>query len=122
MSRVDPLLWVQDMLSHAEEASALAVGLTRESLESDRLRQLALVRLLEIVGEAASQVTADLRARHPQIPWTGITRFRNRMTHGYHAIDLDIVWAVANDDLPPLITQLQEVIRQETSASEPGSG
>jgi uncharacterized protein with HEPN domain len=116
MSKVDPTLWIQDMLSHAREAHAPAAGLSRELLETDRIRQLALVRLLEIVGEAATHVPEEVRARHPEVPWTGITRFRNRMIHGYHAIDLDIVWAVARADLPPLIEQLEQVLGDEAGA------
>jgi uncharacterized protein with HEPN domain len=64
----------------------------------------------EVVGEAASQIPQEERGRHPEIPWSGITRFRNRMIHGYDFVNLDIVWAIANDDLPPLIAQLEAIL------------
>ncbi|HEU4752832.1 MAG TPA: HepT-like ribonuclease domain-containing protein [Armatimonadota bacterium] len=98
------------MLDLAREASALATSRSRAELETDRLFQLALERLLELIGEAASQIAPAERANHPQVPWSGITRFRNRLIHGYDVIDYDIVWAVANDDLPPLIQQIELIL------------
>ena len=80
------------MLDHANEAVALAQGRTRADLDSDRLLELALVRLLEIVGEAANRVPQGVRAMYPDIPWPQIVALRNRLIHGYDAVDLDILW------------------------------
>jgi uncharacterized protein with HEPN domain len=67
-------------------------GKTRPDLDRDRLLNLALVRLLEIVGEAASRMPQEERARHPEIPWSDIVSLRNRLIHGYDEVDFDILW------------------------------
>jgi uncharacterized protein with HEPN domain len=101
------------MLGHAREAVALADGKTRTDLDRDRLLELALVRLLEIVGEAASRVPDEDRTRHPEIPWPQIVGLRNRLIHGYDAVDMDILWQIIEYDLPPLIAALEAILSQE---------
>ena len=73
---------------------------------------LAIVRLLEIAGEAATHVSEPVQDALPGIPWQQITGARNRLIHGYFDVDLDIVWAIVQDDLPPLIAQLERVLAQ----------
>ncbi len=79
------------MLDHAREAITLTRGKTRADLDSDRLLSLALVRLLEIVGEAAGRVSKEECALHPEIPWPQIIGLRNRLIHGYDAVDHNIL-------------------------------
>ena len=114
MSKHDTLIRLQDMLDHALEASALMQGRTRSDLNADRVLSLALVRLLEIVGEAANRIPAEVQVQHPDIPWREIIGLRNRLIHGYGAIDLDIVWRIIMADLPPLIKALEKAIQDET--------
>jgi|SRR5918911_1836553 uncharacterized protein with HEPN domain len=95
------------MLEHAKEAVSFAEDRTREDLYTDRLLNLALTRLLEVIGEAAGRVPVELRAQHPGIPWPQIVGLRNRLTHGYDSIDLDILWQIVTRDLPPLIASLE---------------
>ena len=113
MPRRTSYLPLRHMLDHAREAVALAQGKTRADLDSDRLLELALVRLLEIVGEAASRVPGDECARYPEIPWPQIVGLRNRLIHGYDAVDMDILWQIIEYDLPPLITALEKILSQE---------
>ena len=70
---------------------------------------LALVKDIEILGEAAYQVTPDTRGQAPRIPWDDIIGMRHRLVHAYFDIDLDILWKTAKEDLPPLITELERV-------------
>ncbi|MBI4582161.1 MAG: DUF86 domain-containing protein [Planctomycetes bacterium] len=98
------------MLDHSREAVELARESTREDLNDNRLLQLGLVRLVEIVGEAASRVTADTRRHHPHIPWAQITSMRNRLVHGYDFVDYDILWQTVTEDLPPLVGQLEHIL------------
>ena len=98
------------MLEHAREAITLTRGKTRADLDNDRVLSLALVRLLEIVGEAAGRVSEDVYARHPDIPWSQIIGLRNRLIHGYDAVDYDILWQIIIDDLPALVTMLETVL------------
>lgn len=98
------------MLDHAREAMVLVQGKTRADLDSDRLLNLALVRLLEIIGEAANRIPEQEQARHPEIPWRQIVSLRNRLIHGYDSVDFDILWQIVTEDLPPLIASLEGII------------
>lgn len=95
------------MLDHAVEAVELCRDRARADLDADRLLNLALVRLIEIVGEAANRVSEPTQAAHPQIPWREIIGMRNRIVHGYDEVDFDILWAVIREDLPALVDRLK---------------
>jgi uncharacterized protein with HEPN domain len=105
---------LRHMLDHAREATALVQGKTRSDLDSDRVLNLALIRLLEIVGEAANRVSKEARALHPEIPWPQIIGLRNRLIHGYDAVDNDILWQILVHDLPALVTTLEAVLEEGT--------
>lgn len=94
------------MLEHAREAIQLVERLSRHDLDENRVVSLALVRLLEIVGEAAAKVTPETRARIPAVPWTEIVGLRNRLIHGYDSVDLDVLWRIIEGDLPALVSVL----------------
>jgi len=100
------------MLEHAREAVAMARGRRRADLDSDRQFNLALVRLLEIIGEAANRVPEDQRARIPNIPWPQIVGLRNRLIHGYDEVDFDILWQIVSNDLPTLIEVLEAALHE----------
>lgn len=110
MTRRDDELTLRQMRQHAMEAIDLLQGRTEHALETDRILGLAIVRLLEIVGEAAARVSADTRQRNPGIPWAEIVGLRNRLIHGYDAVDMAIVWEVATKDLPDLISELEKAL------------
>jgi uncharacterized protein with HEPN domain len=110
MSHRDDLIRLRHMLDHAVEAVEMVQGRTRGDLDRDRQLNLALVRLLEIVGEAASKVSNEFRSLHPSIPWVEISGLRNRLIHGYDAVDFDILWEILHHDLPPLIMDLRLIL------------
>lgn len=110
MTRHDDNVSLHQMLDHAREARALVAGKAREDLDRDRILELALSRLVEIVGEAARRVSPERRSQHAEIPWSEIIGLRNRLTHGYDAINLDILWGVVANDLATLIEQLEKVV------------
>ena len=101
------------MLDAAREAVGLAEGRTADEIQRDRLRQLSIERLLEIIGEAAAQAPIDLRKANPDIPWTRIVGMRNEIIHGYSSIDIEIVVKTVNENLPALITQLEDALKRE---------
>ena len=113
MSRHDPLVRVRHMLDHAREAVAMVRNRSRTDLDTDRMLNLALVRLMEIVGEAAAWVPAEFQSRYPQVPWRDVADLRNRLIHGYDTINFDILWTIIRDDLPPLVEQLEAIIQEE---------
>lgn len=98
------------MLDHAREAVAMIQGKERLDLNSDRMLELSLVRLVEIIGEASARVGTESKEKYPSIPWLQIVGIRNRLVHGYDAVDLDILWDTIIDDLPPLIAELEKIL------------
>ncbi|MGD0954407.1 MAG: HepT-like ribonuclease domain-containing protein [Methanotrichaceae archaeon] len=96
--------------NHAREAIKLSEGKSSEELVDDRVLGLAIVRLMEIVGEAANRVPKEEQSRHPEIPWTQIIGLRNRLIHGYDAIDYEILWNILNHDLPELVQSLERTL------------
>lgn len=111
MTRVHDRDRLGDMRAHAAEAVALLNGRRRADLAADRVLALALTRLLEIVGEAAARITVETRQRHEEIPWADIVGLRNRLIHGYGEVDLNILWDIVHDDLPSLISVLDDILR-----------
>ena len=107
MTQHDDRVRLVHMLESAVEAEEMALGQQREGLDSNRMLQLALTRLLEIVGEAATRVSRTAREKYPQVPWSQIVALRNRLIHGYAAVDLDILWDIIQHDLPPPIKALR---------------
>ena len=111
MTQHDARVCLQQMLDHAKEALDLLAAKDKNDLASDRVLELALVRLVEIVGEAASRLSPEDQARYPSIPWREIIGMRNRLVHGYDAIDLNVLWDTIRIDLPPLIDELKRSLK-----------
>ncbi|MBM2812219.1 MAG: uncharacterized protein HW416_2978 [Chloroflexi bacterium] len=122
MTRHDDRVTLRQMLDHAEEAIAALGDRSKPELEADRFLGLVLVRLAEIVGEAARRLSDDLRQRHPEAPWPQIIGLRNRLIHGYDQVDVGVVWDVVHNDFPTLAAQLRRVLEQEPSAGGGASG
>jgi uncharacterized protein with HEPN domain len=97
------------MLDAAREAIEFAQGRTRVDLNSDRKLVLALVKDIEIIGEAAYQVSQFARDQLPGIPWDDIIGMRHRLVHAYFDINLDILWRTVQEDLPSLIAKLESI-------------
>jgi len=112
MSQHKSTVSLRHMLDHALEAVAMTKGKTRADLDKDRQLNLAVVRLLEIVGEAASRIPKEHQARYAGISWSEIISLSNRLIHGYDTVDFDILWQVVNQDLPRLIKALKEILHE----------
>ncbi len=104
---------LQHMLDAAKEAMDFAKAHGRSDLNTNRMLTLALVKSIEIVGEAASKLGPELRAQYPDIPWQDIVGMRNRLIHAYFDVDLDRVWDTVTDDLPPLTAALDAILKNE---------
>ena len=109
----DDTIRLRHMLDAARQAILFVQGRTRTDLDRDTMLMLALVKLVEIVGEAASQVTDMGRAKAPDIPWADITSMRHRLVHAYFDINLDILWQTVEHDLPTLIVLLEQALNRE---------
>lgn len=109
----DDEIRLRHILDAARQALDFARDETRASLDKDRKLEFALVKAIEIVGEAASQVSTESRENLPQIPWSNIIGMRNRLIHAYFDINLDILWKTITEELPPLIAELEKILASE---------
>jgi uncharacterized protein with HEPN domain len=100
------------MLEVAREASSFAAKRDRRDLDTDRMLVLALVKSIEIIGEAGARVSEEGRAATPDLPWPEIVAMRNRLVHAYFDVNLDIVWETVRKDLPALIIVLQDALNE----------
>jgi uncharacterized protein with HEPN domain len=91
---------LKDMLDMAVETRTLTRGRGRKDPDANRLLSLSLVRLLEIVGEAAANVSPDFRSKHPEVPWGAIVGTRNRLVHAYSDVNLDVVRSTIEERHP----------------------
>jgi uncharacterized protein with HEPN domain len=99
------------MLDHAGEAVNMIAGKAPEDLGKERMLELALIRLVEVIGEAAARVSEAGQAKYPEIPWREVIGMRNRLIHGYDSVDLSVLWDTVELDLPPLIAQLEKILK-----------
>lgn len=105
---------LRHILGAAREAIAFSRNRSREDLNRDRMLNLSLVHLLEIIGEAARGVSPAFRGGHSEIPWEKMVGMRDRLIHGYFDINLDVVWETVSEDLPPLVAQLESLLASES--------
>jgi uncharacterized protein with HEPN domain len=110
MTRRDDRVLFGHMLDAAERARRSVAGVDKSSFEANETLQLALTRLIQIIGEAARDVSPQGRSSLPQTPWAQIVGMRHRLVHDYDNVDLNILWDVVQQSLPPLITALGEVV------------
>lgn len=105
---------VRHILDAAREALAFVEGRSRADLDADHMLGLALVRLLEIIGEAARGVSGTLREAHPEVAWNKMAGMRDRLVHGYFDVNLEVVWETVTRDLPLLIAQIEKIAGSDT--------
>jgi uncharacterized protein with HEPN domain len=101
----------QHMLDAAEAAVSHLSNSYRDDLDHNRLLLNGIVRELEILGEAASQVTQNVREQYPQLPWREMIGLRNRLIHAYFDVNNSAIWLVVKESLPPLIVQVKQILK-----------
>ncbi len=109
MSRDDAYLF--DILDSARGALNYMRGKKHADLATNPMLQDAVVRRLEIIGEAASRVSPETQAKYPQLPWQAMKGTRNRVIHQYDSVDIDIIWEITQKDLPALVQQLEKIVK-----------
>lgn len=110
MSQRDDDITLLQIRDAARKVLVLTTGRSRTELDSDWIVPLALMQLLQIIGEATRRLSEGFRLRHPEIPWARIVSLRNRLIHGYDTIDHDRLWIVATDDVPALVRGLDQIL------------
>ncbi|PIN89782.1 DUF86 domain-containing protein [Candidatus Pacearchaeota archaeon CG10_big_fil_rev_8_21_14_0_10_32_14] len=103
------VLFINDILNSIKKIESFSKDLTENELSSNELKQFAITRALEIIGEAAKNIPDSFRNQYKEIPWKDIAGMRDVITHSYFNVDLDIVWRVIQKDLPILKNQIQKV-------------
>ena len=106
---------IRHILDAARKAAAFAQGRTRGELDEDDMLVFALVKAIEIVGEAANQITPATKEELDFIPWADIVGMRNRLVHAYYDINLETLWRTVQDDLPKLVSQLEPLLPETES-------
>ena len=113
MATTEDITRLKHMLEAAQKAMYFTQDRSRRDLDADEVLTLAMVRLLEIVGEAARNISDSIKDKYPAVPWKPIAGTRDRLIHGYFDVDLDIVWQIITADLPPLTSSLEQILHDE---------
>ncbi len=103
-----------DMLIAGEKIERFIGELDQDQFEKSELHQSAVIRELQVLGEAARQVSEVTRTAHPEIEWVTIIGMRNRVVHEYFRIDFDLMWRTLQEDIPVLVERLKPLIPPET--------
>jgi uncharacterized protein with HEPN domain len=102
--------YVEDILDEMNKAESLLDGVPYEQFEADFRINYALVRILEIIGEAAKRLPDAVRQRYSDIPWRSMAGMRDRVIHGYDRVDLQVVWDVVKQDIPRLKPRVEQIL------------
>jgi uncharacterized protein with HEPN domain len=109
----DDWVYVGHMLDMCLQAHDILSGKDRSDYDQDVVLRLALTHLVQVIGEAAQQVSKEFQSAHPQIPWREIIGMRHRIVHDYLNVDEDVVWEVVHSDLPQLTSILKNILPPE---------
>jgi len=112
MSRHDPRVTLRQIADHARRAQALCAERTLGQLRADWQATLALERAIEVLGEAVKRMPMELRDKHPEIPWKQIAGTRDYLIHAYDAVDYQLLWDAVQNDVPPLLAAVEEILRE----------
>lgn len=110
MSYKDWRVRIDDMLEAIERSSSYLDGMGLAAFQADQRTQDAVARNLEIIGEAASKMPADVRQRHPLVPWDALAEMRHILIHEYHSVDPAILYGTIADELPPMVVLLKATL------------
>ncbi len=105
----DDLVYIDHMFSMSQKAVEAVQGKDRKYFDNDLTLQMGITHFIQVIGEAASRVTADFQAAHPEIPGRQIIGTRHRIVHDYMNIDEDVVWEIVSTDLPSLLPLLERI-------------
>jgi uncharacterized protein with HEPN domain len=110
MSRHNDQVPLQHMIDYIKQGIALSADKSRDDLDTNVLFELAMVRVVEVIGEAAARVSDEFQGQHPEIPWRQIIGVRNRLIHGYDQIHKDVLWKILKSDLPELLPKIERTL------------
>jgi len=109
----DDDLYLGHMLDMTSKVLELTSGVDKPTFDEDEKLQLALVHLIQVIGEAARRVSPECKAEHPEIPWGAIVGMRHKVVHDYMGVDIEVVWDTVQNDLPMLAPMLEKLVPDE---------
>ena len=101
--------YLHDLLDASEKVAEFIRGMTQSQFLEDEKTQFAVVRGLEIIGEAAKKIPASVKAKYPQVPWREVAGMRDKLVHDYFGVNAEVVWRTAVEDLPRIATTLRDL-------------
>ncbi len=104
--------YILDILSSIQEVEEFTKGMTFEEFINDKKTTNAVIRSLEVMGEATKKIPPEIRKKYPEIPWKYIAGMRDKLIHEYHGVDLEIVWEVVKKEIPPLKPKFEEILME----------
>jgi uncharacterized protein with HEPN domain len=114
MTAQDNLSRLKHIVDACYESQNFIVGQSKQDLKNNRMLALALIKELEIIGEAANNISMDCQLRYPNVPWKDIIGMRNRLVHAYFGVNYDIVWQTVTEGLPLLLVDMEFILEQES--------
>lgn len=106
----DPAGWLGDIADAAAKARSFLGDMSLDKFQADDKTAFAVIRALEILGEAAKKIPPEIRRRYPLVPWRAMAGIRHKLIHDYVSVNLEVVWKTVNEDLPPLEPVLGQII------------
>jgi uncharacterized protein with HEPN domain len=102
--------YIQDILDSIDDIRDFVAGMTFDQFTKDRKTINAVIRSIEVIGEAAKRIPESLRSKHPEIPWKKMAGMQDKMIHEYAGVDLEILWKVATEEIPLIKPPMQNVL------------
>ena len=109
----DYKLFIKDIVDAIESIEKFVAGMNFEEFKNDDKTVSAVVRKLEIIGEATKNIPDEIKEKYPKLPWREMAKIRDKLIHSYFSVDFEIVWKVIKEELPLLKPEIEEILHEE---------